>query len=443
MFNAGQFQRNQASDSLPGSHDSQKRGKKMKVFEVFSSRLAYRALTAVAALGIAAAVQAAAPPPGTVVATLNNPSPAPGEDFGAEVNASKKFLAVGAPNGTETGLLPTGVVYLYDTKTYTEQHAFETDTVTTDTNTSYGAAISIGAKDILIGEPGSGDSTTTPTDINGSTSAGSAWLYDLKTFALKQHYLNPDPDDDDDFSSSVLDSKKFYAIGAPGDDAGTTDSGVVYTYDVKTLSTTPTHILLPSQQIEGQHFGAALALAGTTLAVGAPSTESSFDAGQVYLFETKTFTSAGIKTAIASNPGDRFGESLAGGKQLAAGAPGYNLDISTPNTGAAFTLDIKKGTTIRMQNPSPDYGDEFGYSVAFIGKNLLVGAPGDDNTGVDSGRAYVFNSAGLLLQTIENPNPTAGGRFGYSVTSDGKNAIIGAPGNGSAGVVYVIVAAKK
>src|SRR4051812_15046010 len=35
MFNAGQFQRNQASDSLPGSHDSQKRGKKMKVFEVF------------------------------------------------------------------------------------------------------------------------------------------------------------------------------------------------------------------------------------------------------------------------------------------------------------------------------------------------------------------------------------------------------------------------
>jgi len=374
----------------------------MKVFEVFSSRLAYRALTAVAAFGIAAAVQAAAPPPGTVVATLSDPTPGVGEQYGAEVNATKKFLAVGAPSGSETGLLPTGVVYLYDTKTFTQQAVFETDGTVADNGSSFGAAISLGAKDILIGNPTFGDTLTT------KPKEGAADLYDLKTHLLKQRYPNPDASPvGDEFSSSVLNTKKFYAIGAPGDDAGAVDSGVVYTFDPKSLSTTPNQVLLPSLFKADQHFGHSLALAGTTLAVGAPSVESSFDSGSVYLFETKTFTSAGIKTASTPNPGDRFGESLAGGKLLAAGSPGYDLDGSNPNTGAAFTLDLKKGITVRVQNPSPDFGDEFGYSVAWIGKNLLVGAPGDDTNAVDSGRAYVFNSVGTLIQTIPCPTPTS------------------------------------
>src|SRR5436190_525998 len=51
-----------------------------------------------------------------------------------------------------------------------------------------------------------------------------------------------------------------------------------------------------------------------------------------------------------------------------------------------------------LPNPNAASGDQFGYSVAFVGANLLVGAPFADVGGTDAGAAYLFDGkTGELL----------------------------------------------
>ncbi len=51
----------------------------------------------------------------------------------------------------------------------------------------------------------------------------------------------------------------------------------------------------------------------------------------------------------------------------------------------------------------------------------------DDTNGADNGQAHLFSAAtGLLLQTFNDPTPTAGDRFGVSVSVSEDNVLIGA-----------------
>ena len=74
-------------------------------------------------------------------------------------------------------------------------------------------------------------------------------------------------------------------------------------------------------------------------------------------------------------------------------------------------------------------GDEFGVSVSMESKYIIVGAPGDDDIGTDSGSAYIFNqtdatwSQDTKLTAYDGEELDA---FGHSVSVDGDYAIVGA-----------------
>ena len=88
-----------------------------------------------------------------------------------------------------------------------------------------------------------------------------------------------------------------------------------------------------------------------------------------------------------------------------------------------------------FENPTPATEDRFGISVAAIGGNVLIGANGDDTGATNTGAAYLFNgSTGELLGTILNPEPDAYDRFGYSVAFAGNDILVGAFGDGASGV---------
>lgn len=116
---------------------------------------------------------------------------------------------------------------------------------------------------------------------------------------------------------------------------------------------------------------------------------------------------------------------------VSAAAPG-----DSPNSGGAvYMFDATRGTFLRtFRNPTPKAGDEFGKSISASTTQIVIGAPGDDAFGADSGRVYVFNYNGTLLRTLQQPNPKAGDRFGFSSRIDvnaGFNQtsiIVGAPG---------------
>ena len=74
--------------------------------------------------------------------------------------------------------------------------------------------------------------------------------------------------------------------------------------------------------------------------------------------------------------------------------------------------------------------DRFGTTVSISGDTIVVGAPYDDNSGSNSGSAYVFKlAAGAWTQTAKlTANDAAySDNFGRVVSTSGDAIVVGAP----------------
>ena len=108
--------------------------------------------------------------------------------------------------------------------------------------------------------------------------------------------------------------------------------------------------------------------------------------------------------------------------------------------GRVYLIDGTSGAELlELQNPNPSGSDYFGWSVAVIPNgDIAVGAWQDDVGGVVAGAVHLFDGVdGSLLQTIDNPNPSADDRFGYALTVTPDSTIaIGAYQEAGGGSVY-------
>ncbi len=77
--------------------------------------------------------------------------------------------------------------------------------------------------------------------------------------------------------------------------------------------------------------------------------------------------------------------------------------------------------------------DGFGAAIDMAGGVIVVGAPGDDDRGVDSGSAYLFDADGVQLAKLTAEDGAAGDQFGWSVAIDGDLVVIGAIGDDDRG----------
>jgi hypothetical protein len=249
----------------------------------------------------------------------------------------------------------------------------------------------------------------------------------------------PTPGANDQFGFSVAGAGSTIAVGAPYDDTGGTDAGAVYVFD----GTTGTLLLTLQKTIPvaGDLFGYAVAAVGSNVLVGAPNDDTgASNAGAAYLFDG----SGGLVLTIP-NPspatGDEFGAAVAAvGSNLLVGA--RSKDAGALDAGAAYLFDGTSGALLQMfSNPTPAVRDLFGYSVAAVGSNILVGAPNHDAGASNTGAAYLFTAAGTLLQTFQKPLGIANDQLGWSVAALGGNAVVGAPfddtGATDAGAAYL------
>jgi cysteine-rich repeat protein len=209
------------------------------------------------------------------------------------------------------------------------------------------------------------------------------------------------------------------------------------------------------------YFGRAVATVASNWVVGAsgvtlgdactnPTTRAT--AGSAYIFDGATGETLRILTPPESSPAScqncqfdyqciGFGFSLAAlGDNVLVGDP-----LRTSGRGKVYQFDADPssssfGLNNRIfSNPTAANGDNFGYSVAEVGGNVLVGAPFDENeTGVtDAGAAYLFDgTTGALLETFVSGTPTASANFGTSVGGVGLLAVIGEP-QSTQGKAYV------
>lgn len=93
---------------------------------------------------------------------------------------------------------------------------------------------------------------------------------------------------------------------------------------------------------------------------------------------------------------------------------------------------------VKLTASDATQGDSFGYSVSISRDYAVIGAFLDDDSGVNSGSAYIFkrNGSGWLQQAKLTASDTAS--FGSSVSISGDYVIVGASGNDNgAGSAYI------
>lgn len=198
------------------------------------------------------------------------------------------------------------------------------------------------------------------------------------------------------------------------------------------------HASLP---LAGSAFGAAVAIKGDLLIVGAPEEAQPGlpGAGAAYVFRLVGGAWAEEARLIAADAatGDRFGRSVAiAGDVAVVGAPLEDDTFAGPDAGAAYIFRKAQGGAwaqeAKIRSFSSATGDEFGAGVAYDGVFALVGAPNHTENGPSSGTAYVF-SPFSPTQWIEEaqllaPDGATGDLYGASVSINAQRFIIGAPG---------------
>ncbi|MBN2493721.1 MAG: thrombospondin type 3 repeat-containing protein [Deltaproteobacteria bacterium] len=130
---------------------------------------------------------------------------------------------------------------------------------------------------------------------------------------------------------------------------------------------------------------------------------------------------------------DEYGRSVSvHGDTLAVGMPYDDAPGADSGSVFVFVLDPEGFWGLQAQLTADDAaaGDLFGIAVCVSGDSLLVGASGDDDSGIDAGSAYVFTRDGAdwsQQAELVAADTAAGDAFGTAVGLFGDRAVIGAP----------------
>jgi hypothetical protein len=207
--------------------------------------------------------------------------------------------------------------------------------------------------------------------------------------------------------------------------------------------------LLDADGAPDDNFGYAVSISGDTALIGARyDDDSDIDSGSACVFIRTGITWTQQQKLLAADAalGDYFGFSVAlSGDTALIGAP-YDDDNGL-NSGSAYVF-IRTGSTWTQQAKlfasAGAHGDNFGWSVSLDVDTAIIGAPKNDDNGDDSGAVYVFTRTGTtwsqqakLLASDGDPYDL----FGISIALKESTTLIGAPwnvGNGDySGSAYV------
>ncbi len=241
----------------------------------------------------------------------------------------------------------------------------------------------------------------------------------------------------DSFGASVAVSGDTVVIGAFGGDDNGSQSGAAYVFVRSAGLWSRQAKLLALDGAAGDLFGISVAVAGDTVVIGADrDDDAGASSGSAYVF-TRT---AGVwvqqakLTAADDTAEDAFGISVAvAGDTVVIGAFGDDDAGSLSGSAYVFTrMGSSWSQQAKLAAADGTAFDQFGNSVAVSGDTAVIGAFGDDETGIFSGSAYVFARTGSSWsQQAKFTAATAAvsNRFGTSVAVAGNTAVIGASGD--------------
>ncbi len=257
-----------------------------------------------------------------------------------------------------------------------------------------------------------------------------------------------------------------FVVGAPWEDvSGDFEAGRVYLFSGATGTLLHT---LESPNAENRGFF-GYSVAGVDdvdgdgrgdLLVGAYSEDAGTGvfSGRAYVFSGATGTLLYTLVSPNAESGGFFGLAVSGvpdvngdGRgDLLVGAYKEDLGLFLQN-GRAYLYSGATGDLLHiLVSPNAAESSDFGTAVSGVADadgdgrgDLLVGAYNENTDGQPGysrqGRAYLYSGAtGLLLHTLESPNPRRGGEFGWSVSG-----VLDADGDGRGDLLVGTGAAEQ
>jgi choice-of-anchor B domain-containing protein len=330
--------------------------------------------------------------------------------FGRSVAVGGGHVLVGEPLSE----LASGVVYVFGRQgqQWTEQTRLTSPEATMGDR--FGYALAAGDNVLVVTSPRADDET------------GAAYVYVQSGSSWGQPIRLPivGASPGDSIGTAVALDGARVAIGSA---RRGTAAGPVYLFAQSGNGWTQSATVTADAQ-PGDGFGASLALAGDVLVAGAPG--SNGGAGAAYVFR-RNGGAWELESTLQPNQSERglaFGAAVAvRGSAVLVGAPGMN-----GRTGAVLTYARQADGSWTQTSPLfPFDGStrtQFGAAIAFDGSDAWVGAPGADGVG----RVHIFHRANdawtgvtkLVAEGVESRDAFAG-----TLAVSGQLAVVGLLGD--------------
>ena len=219
--------------------------------------------------------------------------------------------------------------------------------------------------------------------------AGAAYVFDALTGQQLHHFHPTDTIDGDVFGSAVAIDNGIIAISAPYQDQAAQNSGAVYIYDSATG--TQLNKILPENPIEDGLFGVSIAIENNVLLVGSTQPNINFpDIRGAFLHDITTGEQLHALLPSVTDPDDRFGISVALNQETAV-VGAWASGMAAYRAGALYTFDIETGTETGLYLAADAASQAaLGYAVAIQDNLIAAGAYQDNEMGTGAGAAYTF-----------------------------------------------------
>ncbi len=284
-------------------------------------------------------------------------------------------------------------------------------------NGEFGSAIALSADTLVVGEPASDYSVLLGGAAEVYVREATGWRREAVLTAPDGHYSAK-------FGAAVAISGDTLAVGAPQQNAGASYAGQVYIYTRSGGVWSLQRILSEGQANYHSFFGRSLAMEGSRIAVGADEIGS----GKIYIYQGGGADWA-IETILGPDASANLGGFGAGVAMrdgtLVTAARGldaaYAFTLGPSGWGPAQKLTVDRSAE-RWPNP-------LGAAVAVAGDTLVFGAF-RYNTTTSPGAAYVFTRVGGTWEhtaTLSEADDTEFGSFGSAFAIDGDRLLVGAP----------------
>ena len=246
----------------------------------------------------------------------------------------------------------------------------------------FGFAVAVDGDVIVVSDP--------DVNVEGKIYAGMAYVFDSEG-SLLATLQSPTPGMYHGFGIAVTVGGDIIVIGevlatATFQPVGPS-SAYIFDYNGNLIAT-----LKPPEGMSPINFGRTVVVCGDIVAVGDSYAEVDgiIQAGRVYLFDSEGNL---LRTLQAPEPEEaaRFGAWVdISGDKIAIGE--YKADVETINEGRAYVFDTDGNHLVTLQAPEPEVGAYFGFVVAVYGDTVVVASNYAEVEGLSqAGKVYIFN----------------------------------------------------